>query len=164
MNHCSDDDPKDTVMSDTGSDDFRVLSISKGGVENTVNHANVQTSKPENKTPGDRSRQQESSCEAAGVSNAQDAESADISTGGISSKSLDEWVQSAVAIQRSGNSFTDMVRKNKNFRNPAIFEKMISYCDIDEFGTELPQDPPLHEHEYYEAIADFQEECMRETL
>ena len=32
----------------------------------------------------------------------------------------------------------DTLRAHKDFRNPSIYEKLIQYCDIDEFGTNYP--------------------------
>lgn len=75
------------------------------------------------------------------------------------------WVQSAVATQKeTGLTFSDMVRRNRNFRNPAIFEKMISFCGIDEFGTELQGRPVLEKGDFYEDIAEFQEVCMQKGI
>lgn len=159
MNQSRDEENNDAVMSDTGSDDFCVISISKGTVD-ADDDLTVQTRKGDG-CEADRSRR----LKVDSDSNANDRMAITAKPrSGICTKSLEEWVQSATNTQRSGTSFTEMVRRNKNFRNPAIFEKMISYCDIDEFGTELPKDLPLQEHEYYEAIAHFQEECMREKL
>lgn len=30
------------------------------------------------------------------------------------------------------------IQRNKNFRNPSIYEKLIKYCDIDELGSNYP--------------------------
>lgn len=170
-------------MSDVGSDDFRVISVSKGDLMAPVEHT-AQAPHGELllgnsgagsdstgdavaasvRDAGDGRRKRGASSSDVPIPNVENADTTNVPDGGISSGHLKDWIQSAIYMQQSGASFTDMVRKNKNFRNPAIFEKMISYCNIDEFGTELPPDPPLQEHEYYEAIADFQEVCMRESL
>jgi hypothetical protein len=31
------------------------------------------------------------------------------------------------------------IQRNKNFRNPSIYEKLIKYCDIDELGSNYPK-------------------------
>lgn len=132
---------KEWLMSDADIDDFRVISISRN-----KEHDNDEEPAPKTTEKGPRV--------------AEDSDPAG-KNARIVYKDLEAWVRSAVAAPKSSAGFTEMVRKNKNFRNPAIFEKMISYCNIDEYGTELPAQPPLQEHEYYEEIAKLQEECMK---
>jgi len=39
-----------------------------------------------------------------------------------------------------GYSYIDMIEKNKNFKNPSIYEKLIEHHDIDECGTNFTPD------------------------
>ena len=39
---------------------------------------------------------------------------------------------------RTGADMNDKLRAHKDFRNPSIYEKLIQFCDIDEFGTNYP--------------------------
>jgi len=52
------------------------------------------------------------------------------------------------------------LRKSKEFRNPDIYEKLVEFCKINEFGTNYPQqiwDPKIYkESDYYNALADEQ--------
>lgn len=161
------------IMSDADIDDFRVISISqnegprgkageagrKGEADSDRELASKRAKDSDTEGAGRRRvAADEASCAAFQGNSNEDTQVASIVY-----KDLDEWVRATVASQKSSTGFTEAVRKNKNFRNPAIFKKMISYCDIDEYGTELPAPPALKEHEYFEAIAAFQEECMRKS-
>lgn len=33
-----------------------------------------------------------------------------------------------------------LIQERKEFRNPSIYEKLIEFCEIDEFGTNYPLD------------------------
>ncbi|XP_019721178.1 SAP30-binding protein isoform X1 [Hippocampus comes] len=52
------------------------------------------------------------------------------------------------------------IQKNKEFRNPSIYEKLIQFCGIDELGTNYPKDMfdphGWSEESYYEALAKAQ--------
>lgn len=77
---------------------------------------------------------------------------------------LTEWVSSALATeQRSGISFSETVRRNSNFRNPAIYDKMVSFCAIDEFATHIAHRKPLEKFEYYDDLNDLQELLIKDT-
>lgn len=56
------------------------------------------------------------------------------------------------------------IQNNKEFRNPSIYEKLISYLSIDQLGTNYPKemyDPHVwEESSYYEALAKAQREDM----
>lgn len=84
---------------------------------------------------------------------------------GPDSEYLKQWVETCIAAQNENeSSFLDVVRRNKTFRNPAIMEKMISYCGIDEFGSEAHCQEKLEKNDFYEAIIEFQEICAKISL
>lgn len=57
-----------------------------------------------------------------------------------SSESLSRWVSEALELREThGLHFTENLRKNARFQNPAICAKMIAYCDLDEYGTNFPE-------------------------
>ncbi|PXF48008.1 hypothetical protein BWQ96_02199 [Gracilariopsis chorda] len=80
---------------------------------------------------------------------------------------LADWIMSVrKGVKHSdgrNQSFTKMIRKNKNFHNPAIFEKMISYCKIDEFGTRFTHRETLQQGEFYTDISEAQDMCMKSS-
>ncbi|XP_077978336.1 SAP30-binding protein-like [Glandiceps talaboti] len=65
---------------------------------------------------------------------------------------------------RRGSDLNGMIQKRKDFRNPSIYEKLISFLGIDEFGTNYPNDVfdphSWTEDSYYEALAKAQKEDM----
>lgn len=65
---------------------------------------------------------------------------------------------------RTGVDKNNMLRAHKDFRNPSIYEKLIQFCDIDEFGTNYPPelyDPSIWgKQSYYEDLAKVQKEDM----
>jgi len=69
-----------------------------------------------------------------------------------------------------GYDYNKIIQQKKAFRNPSIYEKLILFCDIDEFGTNFP--PELYDghlfgkESYYEELAKSQKEEMdkREKL
>uniref|UniRef100_A0A7S2ZWX0 Uncharacterized protein n=1 Tax=Rhodosorus marinus TaxID=101924 RepID=A0A7S2ZWX0_9RHOD len=73
-------------------------------------------------------------------------------------KELGEWVDYALSKLKEGVDFNDSVRRNHAFRNPAILEKMVAYCELDEHGTNLPKTSTFagrdfSKDEYYKALA-----------
>lgn len=144
-------DSSGPVSSEAGSDEFRVLSIC------------THRSSPSTRTDSQKdihSRDQRNSSDE--THNAGEDGKSETNFG---NEHLTAWVQSVCnAGGGSESRFTEVVRRNRNFRNPAIFDKMIKYCGIDENGTELSRREPLQEFEYYEAIAEFQEVCARGML
>uniref|UniRef100_A0A8C4QU77 SAP30 binding protein n=1 Tax=Eptatretus burgeri TaxID=7764 RepID=A0A8C4QU77_EPTBU len=58
---------------------------------------------------------------------------------------------------RHGLDPNRMIQMKKEFRNPSIYEKLIQYCGIDEFGTNYPKDMfnphGWSDDSYYEALA-----------
>ncbi|XP_002742007.1 SAP30-binding protein-like isoform X1 [Saccoglossus kowalevskii] len=65
---------------------------------------------------------------------------------------------------KKGFNLNAMIQKRKDFRNPSIYEKLISFLGIDEFGTNYPKDMfdphGWTEESYYEALAKSQKEDM----
>lgn len=57
-----------------------------------------------------------------------------------------------------------VIQERKEFRNPSIYEKLIQYCDINEFGTNYPPEiyDPLQwgPESYYEELARIQKSEM----
>ncbi len=69
---------------------------------------------------------------------------------------LETWVSEALALREStGIELNQAVRKNKNFRNPSILQKMIAYCGIDEHASNIAA-PPINPEDCYDAIAERQ--------
>lgn len=69
---------------------------------------------------------------------------------------LELWVRDALKSREDGNvRLNEEVRKNRNFKNPVILQKMILYCGIDEYATNLPV-APIKPDEFYDAIAERQ--------
>lgn len=65
---------------------------------------------------------------------------------------------------RDGKDMNASIQMRKDFRNPSIYEKLISYCSIDEMGTNYP--PELYDphswsaDSYYEELSKRQKEEM----
>ncbi|KAI1234881.1 hypothetical protein IHE44_0003265 [Lamprotornis superbus] len=61
---------------------------------------------------------------------------------------------------KEGMDMNYIIQKKKAFRNPSIYEKLIQFCSIDEFGTNYPKDMfdphSWSEDSYYEALAKAQ--------
>ena len=79
---------------------------------------------------------------------------------GRCSNSLQDKVMRALA---NNFSFNKSVEQDKDFRNPSIYEKMIEFCGIDEYGTNYPTylfDPSLwRESGGYENLRRLQKEA-----
>jgi hypothetical protein len=62
--------------------------------------------------------------------------------------------------QREGLDMNVIIQRKKGFRNPSIYEKLISYCGIDELGTNYP--PEIYDphmwgpQSYYEELSKVQ--------
>lgn len=65
---------------------------------------------------------------------------------------------------QEGMDMIASIQKNKAFRNPSIYEKLIQFCDIDEFGSNFPievYDPHCwKETDYYDYLNKRQQEEM----
>lgn len=86
---------------------------------------------------------------------------------GRCSKSLQEKIANMIEKKKHGNlNMSEYIQKNKEFRNPSIYEKLISYIGIDEHGTNFPKklyDPSIWGPEsYYDELAKKQREYHRE--
>jgi len=66
---------------------------------------------------------------------------------------------------REGKDMNASIQRRKDFRNPSIYEKLISFCLIDELGTNYPPEvynPHGYAKEsFYEELAKVQEEEER---
>ncbi|KAM8714223.1 hypothetical protein ACLKA7_014374 [Drosophila subpalustris] len=67
-------------------------------------------------------------------------------------------------MQQTNMDMNRVIQDRKEFRNPSIYEKLISFCDINEFGTNYPPEiyDPLQwgEESYYESLAAVQKTEM----
>ncbi|XP_072045031.1 SAP30-binding protein-like [Amphiura filiformis] len=80
---------------------------------------------------------------------------------GRCSKQLQEKI---IRCYRKYDNMNPKIQNNKEFRNPSIYEKLISYLSIDQLGTNYPKemyDPHVwEESSYYEALSKAQKEDM----
>ena len=81
---------------------------------------------------------------------------------GRCSKKLQEKIIKMFERKNMGMDVNDYVQKKKAFRNPSIYEKLVSYIGIDEHGTNYPKhiyDPAIWGPEsFYEQLAKTQKE------
>ncbi|KAH8407559.1 hypothetical protein KR222_005321 [Zaprionus bogoriensis] len=67
-------------------------------------------------------------------------------------------------MRQTNMDMNRVIQDRKEFRNPSIYEKLISFCDINEFGTNYPPEiyDPLQwgEESYYEALSAVQKNEM----
>ncbi|EDW74731.1 uncharacterized protein Dwil_GK15835 [Drosophila willistoni] len=60
-------------------------------------------------------------------------------------------------MQQTNMDMNRVIQDRKEFRNPSIYDKLISFCDINEFGTNYPPEiyDPLQwgDESYYEALS-----------
>jgi hypothetical protein len=67
-------------------------------------------------------------------------------------------------IQRGGLDMNQIIQKRKDFRNPSIYEKLIQFCSINEFGTNYSPEvyDPLRwdKSSYYDELAKVQKAEM----
>lgn len=66
---------------------------------------------------------------------------------------------------KMGLDFIKTIQDRKSLRNPSIYEKMISYCQINEMATNYPKnnydpEPFLKPESYYEELARLQKEMI----
>ncbi|BFG06288.1 SAP30-binding protein [Drosophila madeirensis] len=67
-------------------------------------------------------------------------------------------------MRQTNMDMNRVIQDRKEFRNPSIYDKLISFCDINEFGTNYPPEiyDPLRwgEESYYEALSAVQKTEM----
>ncbi|KAH8402192.1 hypothetical protein KR009_010424 [Drosophila setifemur] len=67
-------------------------------------------------------------------------------------------------MRQTNMDMNRVIQDRKEFRNPSIYDKLISFCDINEFGTNYPPEiyDPLQwgEESYYESLAAVQKSEM----
>lgn len=67
-------------------------------------------------------------------------------------------------MESSNMDMNRLIQQRKDFRNPSIYEKLIQFCDINEFGTNYP--PHIYDplqwgpESYYEELARVQKNEM----
>ncbi|KAF7488470.1 SAP30-binding protein [Sarcoptes scabiei] len=67
--------------------------------------------------------------------------------------------------REEGYDLIEQIQRRKNMRNPSIYEKMISFCQINEMDTNYPKEiydpePFLQENSFYEELSRIQKEEM----
>ena len=81
---------------------------------------------------------------------------------GRCSKSLQEKIAKMIEKKKNGMNVNNYVQTKKEFRNPSIYEKLVSFIGIDEHGSNFPKhlyDPNIWEAEsFYDALAKAQKE------
>lgn len=70
---------------------------------------------------------------------------------------------------RHGSDLNKSIQMRKDLRNPSIYEKMISYCSINEMATNYPEElydatPFLGDASYYEELSRLQKEEMERRV
>ena len=83
---------------------------------------------------------------------------------GRCSRSLQDKISRMLEKKKlSSLSLNDHVQRKKDFRNPSIYEKLVSYCNIDEYGTNYPRNlfnpSSWGVESYYDALAKAQKEA-----
>lgn len=67
-------------------------------------------------------------------------------------------------MRQTNMDMNRVIQDRKEFRNPSIYDKLISFCDINEFGTNYPPEiyDPLQwgEESYYESLSAVQKTEM----
>lgn len=142
----SSEDSDQSSLTESDTEGFQVLSVLNAGSQ-----------------PTKCAEQQEEGAMEAGV----DKEKRNEQQDSIGGEHLCRWFQEMIknnTKESQGDSFLDNVQKNKNFHNPAIFQKMVTHCGIQPLGTNFEHVVPLSKHEYYEEITDLQDLCMSSDL
>ena len=83
---------------------------------------------------------------------------------GRCSRKLQEKIARMLDKKKLGKlSLNEHVQRKKDFRNPSIYEKLVSYCSIDEYGTNYPRNlfnpSSWGVESYYDALAKAQKEA-----
>jgi hypothetical protein len=59
---------------------------------------------------------------------------------GRCSNTLQVKIVSYLQKKAVGVDFGESIQNRKDFRNPSIYEKLVSFCNLDEFGSNYPED------------------------
>ena len=83
---------------------------------------------------------------------------------GRCSRSLQDKIARMLEKKNLGKlSLNEHVQRKKDFRNPSIYEKLVNYCSIDEYGTNYPRNlfnpSSWGVESYYDALAKAQKEA-----
>lgn len=69
---------------------------------------------------------------------------------GQCSSALQEKIISLLEKKKRGINLNSSVQRRKDFRNPSIYEKLVQFCNIDEFGSNYPLNR-FNPHEWEES-------------
>lgn len=83
---------------------------------------------------------------------------------GRCSRALQEKIERMLEKKHRGKlSLNEHVQRKKDFRNPSIYEKLVHYCKIDEYGTNYPRNlfnpSSWGPESYYDVLAKAQKEA-----
>lgn len=83
---------------------------------------------------------------------------------GRCSRGLQDKIARMLERKQMGKlSLNEHVQRKKDFRNPSIYEKLVNYCSIDEYGTNYPRNlfnpSSWGVESYYDALAKAQKEA-----
>lgn len=81
------------------------------------------------------------------------------------STELQEQIENLFEKFKMGYDLNKAIQKRKSMRNPSIYDKMISYCQINEMATNYPKEiynpePFLKSEYYYENLSKLQKDEM----
>ena len=68
---------------------------------------------------------------------------------GRCSNSLQDKITTLLKKKAMGVDLSENIQNRKDFRNPSIYEKLVSFCKLDEFGSNYP-DHIYNPHEWNE--------------
>ncbi|CAO3626241.1 unnamed protein product [Cunninghamella blakesleeana] len=77
-----------------------------------------------------------------------------------------EKIEHFLSLRKSGHSLNEHLQKNKSFRNPRIYAKLVEFVDIDELGSNFPKDQfdpkGFPSSSYIDGILDIQHQLAEE--
>lgn len=86
-----------------------------------------------------------------------------------SNEMLAKWISDALQLrERQGLLFNATLRRNSMFQNPALCSKMVTYCDVEEYGSfctrgPLDEDRRLLEGGFYDVLSDRQRRAAEDN-
>lgn len=89
-------------------------------------------------------------------------------TGQCSKELTDKIVELTKKMEESGCDMNQIIQQRKSFRNPSIYEKLIDYCNINEFGTNY--EPHIYDpfkwgkSSYYDELEKLQKEHIDKKI